>query len=63
MAVNGMVERLFKEEEVRIVDLWGKKRCRPTRGMACTLVERGLPFFLGTFRVVASGLSNVRYLN
>ena len=27
MAVNGMVKRLCKEEEVGYVDLWGKKKC------------------------------------
>ena len=43
MAVNGMVKRLCKEEEVGYVDLWdsfvGKKKC--TSEMACILVERG----------------------
>ena len=46
MAVNGMVERLCKEEDVGYVDmwtaLWGMKNC--TLDMAYILVERGLPF-------------------
>ena len=45
MAINGMVKRLCREEDVGYVDLfdslWGKKRC--TRGTVCTLVGRGLP--------------------
>ena len=41
MAVNGMVKRLCKEEEVGYVALWGKKKC--TQEMACILVERGPP--------------------
>ena len=48
MAVNGMVERLCKEEEVGYVDMWdsfvGMKNC--TFEMAYILVERGLPFLL-----------------
>ena len=46
MAVNGIVERLCKEEDVGYVDmwaaLWGMKNC--TLEMAYILVERGLPF-------------------
>ena len=46
MAINGMVKRLCKEEDVGYVDLgtalWGKREC--TRGTVCTLVGRGLPF-------------------
>ncbi len=42
MAVNGMVKRLCREEEVGYVDLWdsfvGKEKC--TQEMACILVER-----------------------
>ena len=33
MAVNGMVERLCKEEDVGYVDLWGEKTC--TGEMVC----------------------------
>ena len=50
MAINGMVERLCKEEEVGYVDmwvrtaLWGMKNY--TLEMAYILVERGLPFLL-----------------
>ena len=49
MAVNGMVERLCKEEDVGYVDMWdsfvgGMKNC--TLEMAYILVERGLPFLL-----------------
>ena len=48
MTVNGMVERLCKEEGVGYVDmwdsLWGMKNC--TLEMAYILVGRGLPFLL-----------------
>ena len=44
MAVNGMVKRLCKEDEVGYLDLWdsfvGKKKY--TQEMACILVERVL---------------------
>ena len=46
MAVNGMVERLCKEEDVGYVDMWdsfvGNEQLY-FRG-ACILVERELPF-------------------
>ena len=62
MAVNGMVKRLCKEEEVGYVDLWGKKKC--TSEMACILVERGSAVFAeGLSGAVASGLGKVSYLN
>ena len=52
MAVNGMVKRLCKEEEVGYIDvwdsLWGKKKC--TREMVCILVEGGFSFCRGTVR-------------
>ena len=48
MAVNGMVKRLCKEEDVGYVDLWdsfvGKEE------MACNLVERGCSVCRGTVR-------------
>ena len=46
MAINGMVKRLCKEEDVGYVDLWdsfvGKEDMYVKDG--CTLVGRGLPF-------------------
>ena len=46
MAINGMVKRLCKEEDVEYVDLWdsfvGKEEMYVRT--VCTLVGRGLPF-------------------
>ena len=46
MAINGMVKRLCKEEDVGYVDMWdsfvGKEEMYG--GTVCTLVGRGLPF-------------------
>ena len=66
MAVNGMVERLCKEEEVGYVDMWdsfvGNEELYFRDGLhlsgkgAAVLAE-------GLSRAVASGLGKVRYLN
>ena len=52
MAVNGMVERLCKEEDVEYVDMWdsfvGNEEL--TLEMACILVERGCRSCRGTVR-------------
>ena len=66
MAVNGMVERLCKEEEVGYVDMWdsfvGNKELYFRDGLhlsgkgAAVLAE-------GLSGAVASGLGKVRYLN
>ena len=65
MAVNGMVKRLCKEEEVGYVDLWDSfvgKEC--TQEMACILVEREPQCVAeGLSEAVASGLGKVSYLN
>ena len=66
MAVNGMVKRLCKEEEVGYVDLWdtfvGKEEmyardCLHLSGKGAAVFAEGL---LGAF---ASGLGKVSYLN
>ena len=62
MAVNGMVERLCKEEEVGYVDMWdsfvGNEELYFRDGLkgAAVLAE-------GLSGAVASGLGKVRYLN
>ena len=45
IAVNGMVERLCKEEEVGYVDMWDSFVGNELE-MAYISVERGLPFLL-----------------
>ena len=66
MAVNGMVERLCKEEEVGYVDLWdgfvGKEDMSVRDGL--NLSGKGAAVFAKCLSwAVASGLGKVRYLN
>ena len=66
MAVNGMVERLCKEEDVGYVDLWdscvGKEDMYLGDGLH--LSGKGAAVFAeGLSGAVASGLGKVRYLN
>ena len=66
MAVNGMVKRLCKEEEVGYVDLWdsfvGKEDMYVRDGLH--LSGRGASVFAeGLSGAVTSGLGKVRYLN
>ena len=66
MAVNGMVKRLCKEEEVGYVDLWdsfvGKEEMYVRDGLH--LSGKGAAAFAeGLSGAVASGLGKVRYLN
>ena len=66
MAVNGMVKRLCKEEEVGYVDLWdsfvGKEDMYVRAGLH--LSGKGAAVFAeGLSGAVASGLGKVRYLN
>ena len=66
MAVNGMVKRLCKEEEVGYVELWdsfiGKEEMYGRDGLH--LSGRGAFVFAeGLSGAVASGLGKVRYLN
>ena len=66
MAVNGMVKRLCKEEEVGYVDLWdsfvGKEEMYVRDGLH--LSGKGAAVFAeGLSGAVASGLGKVRYLN
>ena len=66
MAVNGMVKRLCKEEEVGYVDLWdsfvGKEDMYVRDGLH--LSGKGAAVFAeGLSGAVASGLGKVRYLN
>ena len=60
MAINGMVKRLCKEEDVGYVDLWdsfvGKEEMYDSGRGAAVLAE-------GLSGAVASGLGKVRYLN
>ena len=65
MAVNGMVKRLFNEEEVEYVDLWdsfvGKEEIYARDGMH--LSGRGASVIAeGLSGAVTSGLAKVRYL-
>ena len=66
VAVNGMVERLCKEEHVGYVDLWdsfvGKEDMYVRDGLH--LSGKGAAVFVeGLSGAVASGLGKVRYLN
>ena len=66
MAVDGMVERLCKEEEVRYVDLWdifvGKEEMYVRDGLH--LSGKGAAVFAEELSgTVSSGLGKVRYLN
>ena len=66
MAVNGMVKRLCKEEEVGYVDLWdsfvGKEEMYVRDGLH--LSGKGAAVFAeGLSGAVASGLGKVQYLN
>ena len=66
MAVNGMVKRLCKEEEVGYVDLWdsfvGKEDMYVRDGLH--LSGKGAAVFAEELSgAVASGLGKVRYLN
>ena len=66
MAVNGMVERLCKEEDVGYVDLWdsfvGREDMYGRDGLH--LSGKGAAVFAeGLSGAVASGLGQVRYLN
>ena len=60
MAINGMVKRLCKEEDVGYVDLWdsfvGKEEMYLRDGLHLVFAE-------GLSGAVASGLGKVRYLN
>ena len=66
MAVNGMVKRLCKEEEVGYVDLWdsfvGKEDMDMRDGLHLNGKEAAI-FAEGLSRAVASGLVKIRYLN
>ena len=66
MAVNGMVERLCKEEDVGYVDIWDSfvgneelyfRDGLPLSGKGAAVLAEGLS------GAVASGLGKVRYLN
>ena len=66
MAINGMVKRLCKEEEVGYVDMWdsfvGKEEMYVRDGL--DLSGKGAAVFAeGLSGAVASGLGKVRYLN
>ena len=66
MAINGMVKRLCKEEDVGYVDLWdsvvGKEGMYARDGLH--LSGKGAAVFAeGLSGAVASGLGKVRYLN
>ena len=66
MAVNGMVKRLCKEEEVGYVDMWdsfvGKEEMHARDGLH--LIGKGAAVFAeGLSGAVASGLGKVSYLN
>ena len=66
MAINGMVKRLCKEEDVGYVDLWdsfvGKEEMYVRDGLH--LSGKGAAVFAeGLSGAVASGLGKVRYLN
>ena len=66
MAINGMVKRLCKEEDVGYVDLWdsfvGKEEMYVRDGLH--LSGKGAAVFAeGLSGAVASGLDKVRYLN
>ena len=66
MAINGMVKRLCKEEDVGYVDQWdsfvGKEEMYLRDGLH--LSGKGAAVFAeGLSGAVASGLGKVRYLN
>ena len=66
MAINGMVKRLCKEEDVGYVDLWdsfvGKEEMYARDGLH--LSGKGAAIFAeGLSGAVASGLGKVSYLN
>ena len=66
MAINGMVKRLCKEEDVGYVDLWdsfvGKEEMYLRDGLH--LSGKGAAVFAeGLSGAVASGLGKIRYLN
>ena len=66
MAVNGMVKRLRKEEEVGYVDLWDRvvRKEEMYMGDGLHLSGKGAAVFTeGLSGAVASGLGKVRYLN
>ena len=66
MAVNRMVERLCKEEEVGYVDLWDSFVVKEEMYMRDGLHLSGkaaVVFAEGLSGAVASGLGKVRYLN
>ena len=68
MAVNGMVERLCKEEDVGYVDLWDSFKTVGREDMygrdGLHLSGKGVAVFAeGLSGAVASGLGKVRYLN
>ena len=68
MAVNGMVKRLCKEEDVGYVDLWdsfvGKEDTWALRERWSAYEWQGAAVFAeGLSGAVASGLVKVRYLN
>ena len=58
MAINGMVKRLCKEEDVGYVDLWDT-----FVGERGNVREGAAVFAEGLSGAVASGLGKVRYLN
>ena len=66
MAINGMVKRLCKEEDVGYVDLWdsfvGKEEMYVRDGLHLSGKEAAV-FAEGLSGAVASGLGKVRYLN
>ena len=66
MAINGMVKRICKKEDVGYLDLWdsfvGKKEMYARDGLH--LSGKGAAVFAeGLSGAVASGLGKVRYLN
>ena len=66
MAVNGMVERLCKEDDAGYVDLWDRFEGREDMYVrdGLHLSGKGAAVFAeGLSGAVASGLSKVRYLN
>ena len=67
MAVNGMVDRLCKDEDVGYVELWdscvGKEYMYVRDGLHRSGKGVLSRFAEGLSGVVASGLGKVRYLN
>ena len=69
MAINGMMKRLCKEEDVGYVDLWDsfvrKEEMYARDGLECLhLSGKGAAAFAeGLSGAVASGLGKARYLN